>query len=299
LDYYKYQTKAGKSMNRTYKSKKKIFAVIIIAFILLAASGCSDDNRDVEINELNEKISELYDMINEVKEMINNFDFKIDVVDEVINSNNDVIEIVDDKLEDNSDSYYETSDYIVISGEQRSKELTRLELERPITKDDFEKLKYMVNLEYLYIPSFLFAADSIVRDIHPLAGLTSLSVLSIGNWEIRDISALAEMTNLTELTIWGSSARDISVLTGLTNLKTLTFGSEVIRDLTQFTELTNLSSLTIRLGSAGLRDLSPLSELTNLTTLTIERVPGINTSITSEHIAKLREALPNTEIIMN
>ena len=318
--------------------KKKVFAVLT-AFMLFACAGCSDENRAAEINELNEKISELNEIIKDLNEIINKTDEifydvndKIENDVEITEADEIIIKINDSESEEPTieiyaelDNFDETSDYITIQGKQFDKKLKRLTLDGiKMTNDDINKLKYMVNLEYLNIPLFdtdiLFGTNTrsdisalagltnlttlhlgftIMNDISPLAGLKNLTELSMGSWFINDISALAELTKLTELHIPQSSIRDISALTGLTNLKILSLGSENrIRDFSPLLELPYLTSLYIKLRNQ-LSNIDVFKELTHLTSLSLVTwgVGGGDLPLlTTTQLLELVEALPNTEI---
>ena len=68
-----------------------------------------------------------------------------------------------------------------------------------------------------------------IRDISPLAGLTKLRKLGLGDNVIRDISPLVSLTQLRELHLGGNQVSDLSPLAGLTQLETLGLVNNQIR----------------------------------------------------------------------
>ena len=57
-----------------------------------------------------------------------------------------------------------------------------------------------------------------MTDLSPLAGLTHLTTLYLGNNSVSDITPLAELTNLTSLNLWGNNISDVSPLLENTGL---------------------------------------------------------------------------------
>jgi len=107
---------------------------------------------------------------------------------------------------------------ITIRGTQYSTGLTALDLTGTgLTDEDMQLLKFMTNLEVLYLN------DNRIRTLLPLAELVNLRTLGIWENFIADITPLAELVNLETLYLDASSVSDFdfSVLIGLENLKTL------------------------------------------------------------------------------
>ena len=101
-----------------------------------------------------------------------------------------------------------------------------------------------------------------IRDISPLAGLTKLRKLGLGDNVIRDISPLTGLTELRELHLGGNQIRDISPLAGLTQLWNLALYRNQIRDISPLAGLTQLS--TLHLAENQISDISPLAGLIQL-----------------------------------
>ena len=104
-----------------------------------------------------------------------------------------------------------------------------------------------------------------ISDISAVAGLTNLILLDLNNNNISDISALEGLTNLTWLNLWYNTISDISALEGLTSLKALSLGGNTISDISMLAGLTQLERL--ELWGNNTTDISSVAGLTNLTSL--------------------------------
>ncbi|MBC7818946.1 MAG: NACHT domain-containing protein, partial [Planctomycetaceae bacterium] len=87
-----------------------------------------------------------------------------------------------------------------------------------------------------------------IRDVSPLAGLTSLQWLYLDSTRVSDVSPLASLTSLRWLSLTSTEVSDVSPLAGLTSLQQL--------------------SLT----STGVSDVSPLAGLKQLTIIGLEEI---------------------------
>ena len=100
----------------------------------------------------------------------------------------------------------------------------------------------------------------------PLAGLTSLTSLNLGDNNLSDLSPLAGLINLTRLSLYSTNLSDLSPLSGLINLTWLSLWN--CREISNLSPLSGLTNLTeLNLFRSNVSDLSPLSELINLTEL--------------------------------
>ena len=111
-------------------------------------------------------------------------------------------------------------------------------------------------------------------DLTPLASLTNLTVLDLGNFasgKLTDVSRLPleRMTRLTELILDGHKIADVAPLTCLENLTVLDLSSNEIADLRPLAELTRLTKLSLY--GNQVRDLSPLAGLKNLKEINLVR----------------------------
>lgn len=112
-----------------------------------------------------------------------------------------------------------------------------------------------------------------IRDIGPLARLTSLRTLDLTNNQIRDVAPLAALTALTRLKLWSNEIVDLSPLSALDRLVDLDIGANSsydphgnYRSITDLAPLRALTALTrLRVFALTLvSDVSPLAHLTNL-----------------------------------
>jgi len=159
--------------------------------------------------------------------------------------------------------------YIIVNGKLIDINETHLELDSSqITNADIEPLKYMVNLQSLWIisktltPGEDYYLPGNISDIGPIVGLKNLTELDLTGNQISDISALAGLTNLKKLYLLDldiSQINDISLLTGLTNLS---LAGNKIDDISALAGLTNLERLNLR--DTQVNDISVLTRLTNL-----------------------------------
>ena len=124
-------------------------------------------------------------------------------------------------------------------------------------------LEFATNLKQLYLHdrevSGSWVNSNAITDISPLAGLTNLTHLYLGDNAITDISPLAALTNLTDLVLYENTITDISPLTGLINLTDLYLRDNSITDVSPLEGLINLTDLYLR--DNPIQDTSPLCTL--------------------------------------
>ena len=124
-------------------------------------------------------------------------------------------------------------------------------------------LEFATNLTHLYLldreVSGIWVNSNAITDISPLAGLTNLTYLYLGENAITDISPLAALTNLTNLVLYENTITDISPLTGLINLTHLYLRDNSITDVSPLEGLINLTHLYLR--DNPIQDTSPLCTL--------------------------------------
>ena len=108
----------------------------------------------------------------------------------------------------------------------------------------------------------MFAGNSNISDLSPLAGLINLKrILSWGE-SISDLSPLAGLTKLENVNICGTDLSNLTPLAGLTGLKELYLRDSGISDISPLAGLTGLTRLN--LSRNNISDISPLAGLTNL-----------------------------------
>ena len=121
--------------------------------------------------------------------------------------------------------------------------------------------------------------------------INSVTIISANNNNISDISRLSEFVSVRELYLSDNRIKNIDSLKQLFNLKTLVISSNLIDDITSLKELKNLENLDIS-NNKKLKNLSALYELKTLKLLCINE-----TAVTKGTIKKLKESLPDCEII--
>jgi len=84
-----------------------------------------------------------------------------------------------------------------------------------------------------------------VKDLSPLAGLTSLKVLLLQGTQVSDLTPVARLTNLEELFLHRTQVSDVSPLTGLTRLTKLDLRSTRVRDLSPLNGLESVKELQL------------------------------------------------------
>jgi len=117
-----------------------------------------------------------------------------------------------------------------------------------------------------------WSINGLITDLSPLANLTNLQVLHLGNNQITDLSPLANLTNLQILHLSNNQITDLSPLANLTNLQVLYLSNNQITDITPLANLTNLGGPygVLGLDNNLINDISPLENLTNLQWLQLD-----------------------------
>ena len=151
---------------------------------------------------------------------------------------------------------------------------------------DLSGLEFAVRLKHLDLDL------NSISDITPLAGLSSLEMLSLARNRVRDdaFSTLSRLTGLEVLSLAGNALDDISPLADLSQLRVLDLASTSASDLSPLQWLTQLEGLYLGdngiedisaldtlyrlkwllLGGNGIEDIAPLSALTGLQALSLE-----------------------------
>jgi hypothetical protein len=130
-----------------------------------------------------------------------------------------------------------------------------------------------------------------VKDISPLAGLTSLVNLdlSYNREHIQDFSPLANLKNLLQLDLNFSEIGDVSVLANLTKLQVLKANKCNITDISFLENLTQLTDL--QLSGNNITDISPLKKLKSLKNLEIKDNPV--DALINQALGKETKRFPN------
>lgn len=159
-----------------------------------------------------------------------------------------------------------------------------------IKKDNINKSSVKeIDIEDKNITSL--SEDCIKSTLNINLDINSVTIISANNNNISDISRLSEFVSVRELYLSDNRIKNIDSLKQLFNLKTLVISSNLIDDITSLKELKNLENLDIS-NNKKLKNLSALYELKTLKLLCINE-----TAVTKGTIKKLKESLPDCEII--
>lgn len=159
-----------------------------------------------------------------------------------------------------------------------------------IKKDNINKSSVKeIDIEDKNIASL--SEDCIKSTLNINFDINSVTIISANNNTISDISRLSEFVSVRELYLSDNRIKNIDSLKQLFNLKTLVISSNLIDDITSLKELKNLENLDIS-NNKKLKNLSALYELKTLKLLCINE-----TAVTKGTIKKLKESLPDCEII--
>lgn len=124
-------------------------------------------------------------------------------------------------------------------------------------------------LEIKWVKTSLLQVDELplglisqVRDLTPLAEMTSLTALNLSRSHVVDLSPLGKIASLQYLNLSWTQVKDLSPLSGLKKLKALDLSGTPITNLAP---IANIASLQyINLTDTSVVDLSPLAELRDI-----------------------------------
>jgi len=153
-----------------------------------------------------------------------------------------------------------------------------------VTDKDLENLKYLSNLERLWLfapqitnisfvsgmkdlKSFSVVSQNIV-DLDALKNCRNLEVLNLFHTKLTDLDILAENTELRHLDIYsGNPVQDISALRHMGKLEQLLISSSELTDISPIGSLGSLKSLDLSCGSIS--DISVLADCKSLKRLSL------------------------------
>ena len=145
-------------------------------------------------------------------------------------------------------------------------DLASVENLEEIHRDVFslEGIQHLSGLRYLRLNSFQG------NDLGPLANLTSLTHLTLGQGQLRggqieDVTPLGNLTNIEYLKLYRNKISDIRPLGRLTNLDLLNLTNNQISDLEPLASLANLRWLGME--DNKISDVGVLGKLTNLSAI--------------------------------
>lgn len=112
-----------------------------------------------------------------------------------------------------------------------------------------------------------------VTDLAPLAGLTNLRRLNLEGTHVSDLAPLAKLRELRELDLWGAPVRYIAPLGALNRLMRVNLRATLVRDVAALAAHSSLQSLILL--DAPVHDVIPLQGLVGLRELSL-----MNTRVT-------------------
>ncbi len=104
-----------------------------------------------------------------------------------------------------------------------------------------------------------------------IAGLTSLTFLSIDHTQVSDLTPLAGMVAMTTLRLTGTQVSDLKPLVGMVAMTELTLSSTPVSDLIPLAGMVGMTELG--LGGTQVSDLKPLAGMVAMTDLTLSSTP--------------------------
>lgn len=108
----------------------------------------------------------------------------------------------------------------------------------------------------------VWANNTRISDLRPLAQLSTLRHLEAGYTQVNDLQPLTGLTSLKSIALYGTKVFDLHPLAGLTGLEVLYLNSTRVSDLSPLAGLPSLKILW--LGRTNVKDLSPLARLASL-----------------------------------
>jgi transcriptional regulator with XRE-family HTH domain len=141
----------------------------------------------------------------------------------------------------------------------------------PLRRDppDMEEVKRMILAgaapppEWVpFITQLTFKDEKELKDLAPLAGLTSLLALNLEGTGATELFPLAGLTSLETLDLDQTGVTELAPVAGLTSLQGLYLNQTGVTELAPLAGLTNL--LGLMLDGTGVTELAPLAGLTSL-----------------------------------
>ncbi len=92
---------------------------------------------------------------------------------------------------------------------------------------------------------FLRLENTQIRDLSPIAGLTTLEEIYLDNTNVSDISVLAQLVSLKQVSLSGTYVRQVSDLSGLDLLEGVSLDDTQVFDLTPLYQIPGLRDISI------------------------------------------------------
>lgn len=154
--------------------------------------------------------------------------------------------------------------------------------------EELDGLELAVNLMELQLDS------NLVRNLEPIAGLTSLTFLSMSDNKLSDLTGLAPFTNLEALFLDSNEIKDISILSKFSKLMMLSLQGNKIKDITPLAGL-NIEYLNISYNE--IEDITSLLALEKLQYIQLMKNP-LDFSEGSEALTVI-QTLEDNGVIVN
>ena len=149
------------------------------------------------------------------------------------------------------------------------KRLTDLDISgNPVA--DIGGIATLTELKTLFLNNIRGAASAATPlELQPLARLSKLKFLALGNNNIVDISALRGLTNLESLNLANNNLAEINTLAALTNMRNLNISANQVKDISVLKSLSRLEVLMA--ADNRLSDIAPLVGLANIYELDVSK----------------------------
>jgi LPXTG-motif cell wall-anchored protein len=154
--------------------------------------------------------------------------------------------------------------------------------------EELDGLELAVNLMELQLDS------NLVRNLEPIAGLTSLTFLSMSDNKLSELTGLAPFTNLEALFLDSNEIEDISILSKFSKLMMLSLQGNKIKDITPLAGL-NIEYLNISYNE--IEDITSLLALEKLQYVQLMKNP-LDLSEGSEALTVI-QTLEDNGVIVN
>ncbi|TDL70989.1 LPXTG cell wall anchor domain-containing protein [Rhodococcus qingshengii] len=154
--------------------------------------------------------------------------------------------------------------------------------------EELDGLELAVNLMELQLDS------NLVRNLEPIAGLTSLTFLSMSDNKLSELTGLAPFTNLEALFLDSNGIKDISILSKFSKLTMLSLQGNQIKDITPLAGL-NIEYLNISYNE--IEDITSLLALEKLQYVQLMKNP-LDLSEGSEALTVI-QTLEDNGVIVN
>ncbi|MFH1119548.1 MAG: leucine-rich repeat domain-containing protein [Bacteroidota bacterium] len=146
---------------------------------------------------------------------------------------------------------------------------SKLTLDKEPTREQLHELTYLKKLN--------ISGNRRIKDLNPLAKLTSLEDLNVSGTGIAEISAIKEISNLRNLDLSDNGIVDLSPVAGLKSLELLDISNSKITEVNRLSGLRNLRILS--LDHCAITQAAPLLNLKRLELLYAEGVPAVEGSV--------------------